>query len=122
MMRMLLSLVLACTLFLGGSLLAADKPVKGTIVKIDKAGSDVVVVVSVAAKKKDAAAGNVEKQEKKFTIKADTKVEKVTGKKDSQTHTDAKVEDLKEGAAVTLTLNGDKVVKVEISGGKKPKK
>lgn len=121
MFRLMTALTLAATLFLGSTAIAKDKPVKGTITKVEKDGSNVVLVVNVAVKKKDAAAGTAEKQEKKFTIKTDTKVEKVTGKKDDQKHTDAKIEDLKEGVAVTISATGDKVEKVEINGGKKGK-
>jgi len=121
MFRFSLSVVLGLMLLFGGSVMAADKPVKGTITKVDKDGGNIVLTVSITPKKKDAAAGTAEKQEKKYTIKADTKVEKVTGKKDDQKHTDAKVDDLKEGVAITLTVNGDKVEKIEINGGKKAK-
>ncbi|MFT3879491.1 MAG: hypothetical protein QM703_07520 [Gemmatales bacterium] len=118
MFRLMLSVVLALTFFVGGSLMAADKPVKGTITKVDKDGGNIVLTVSVAGKKKDT---STEKTEKKFTVKSDTKVEKVTGKKDDQKHTDAKTDDLKEGVAITLTVSGDKVEKIEINGGKKSK-
>jgi len=120
MFRLSLSVVLGLMLLFGGSAMAADKPVKGTITKLDKDGGNIVLTVSITAKKKDAGA-TTEKTEKKYTIKADTKVEKVTGKKDDQKHTDAKVDDLKEGLAITLTVNGDKVEKIEINGGKKAK-
>lgn len=121
MFRLSLSLVMGVLLVVGGSVNGADKPIKGTITKIEKSKDGVVIVVSVAAKKKDAAAGKVEKQEKRFTLNSVTKVEKVTGKKDEQKHTDAKVDDLKEGQAVILTVSGDKLEKVEINGGKKGK-
>ena len=121
MFRFSLSVVLGLMLLFGGSAMAGDKPVKGTITKVDKDKDNIVLTVSVAAKKKDTAAGNTEKQEKKFTIKTGTKVEKVTGKKDDLKHSDAKIEDLKEGVAITLTVNGDKVEKIEINGGKKSK-
>lgn len=120
MFRLMLSVVLALTFFVGGSLMAADKPVKGTITKVEKDKDNIVLTVSIAAKKKDAAA-STEKNEKKYTIKSDAKVEKVTGKKDDQKHTDAKTDDLKEGVAITLTVSGDKVEKIEINGGKKSK-
>lgn len=118
MFRSMLSVALALTVFVGGSLFAAEKPVKGTITKVDKEGGNIVLTVSIAAKKKDT---STEKNEKKFTVKSDTKVEKVTGKKDDQKHTDAKTDDLKEGVAITLTVSGDKVEKIEINGGKKSK-
>lgn len=121
MFRLSLSVVLGLMLLFGGSAMAGEKPVKGTITKVEKDKDSIVLTVSVAAKKKDTAAGNTDKQEKKFTIKSGTKVEKVTGKKDDQKHTDAKMEDLKEGMAVIVTANGDKVEKVEINGGKKNK-
>lgn len=121
MFRLSLSVVLGLMLLVGGSALAADKPIKGTITKVEKDKDSIVLVVSVAAKKKDAAAGNVEKQEKKFTVNTSTKVEKVTGKKDALKHADAKVEDLKEGQAIILTVSGSKVEKIEINGGKKGK-
>ena len=120
MFRLSLSVVLGLMLVFGGSVMAADKPVKGTITKVDKDKDNIVLTVSIAPKKKDAST-TPEKTEKKYTIKADTKVEKVTGKKDEQKHTDAKVDDLKEGVAITLTVNGDKVEKIEINGGKKAK-
>jgi TolA-binding protein len=120
MMRFVCSIVLAVTLVIGTAS-AADKPVKGTIAKIEKSGSNTVLVVHVAAKKKDAAAGNLEKQEKRFTINSNTKVEKVTGKKGDLKHTDAKIDDLKEGTAIIITVTGDKVEKIEINGGKKDK-
>ena len=118
MFRLMLSVVLALTFFVGGSLMAADKPVKGTITKVEKDKDNIVLTVNIAAKKKDT---STEKNEKKYTIKSDAKVEKVTGKKDDQKHTDAKTDDLKEGVAITLTVNGDKVEKIEINGGKKSK-
>lgn len=120
MFRLSFSVVLGLVLFVGGSVMAADKPVKGTITKVDKDGSNIVLTVSIAAKKKDAAA-STEKNEKKYTIKSDSKVEKVTGKKGEEKHSDAKIEDLKEGVAITLTVTGDKVEKIEINGGKKSK-
>jgi hypothetical protein len=121
MMRLMLSVVMALTLCVGGSLMAADKPVTGTITKIEKDKDTITLSVSIAAKKKDAAAGNTDKQEKKFTIKNDMKVEKVTGKKGEQKHSDAKIDDLKEGVVVIITAKGDKVEKLEINGGKKGK-
>lgn len=121
MFRVTLSIVSGLALLLCGAASAADKPIKGTITKVEKDKDNIVLVVSVAAKKKDAAAGNAEKQEKKYTINTTTKVEKVTGKKDDLKHSDAKVDDLKEGVAVIITAKGDKVEKIEINGGKKGK-
>lgn len=121
MFRMSLSIVLGLALLCGNSVMAADKPVTGTITKIEKDKDSITVVVSIAAKKKDVAAGNTDKQEKKFTIKNDMKVEKVTGKKGEQKHSDAKIDDLKEGVVVIITAKGDKVEKIEINGGKKGK-
>ena len=66
MFRLMLSIVLALTVFVGGSLFAADKPVKGTITKVDKEGGNIVLTVSIAAKKKDT---STEKNEKKFNQK-----------------------------------------------------
>lgn len=120
MLRILASLALGTLLFVG-SATAADKPVKGNITKVEKNKDTVVLVVDVTAKKKGDSATTTEKTEKKFTITSSTKIEKVSGKKDSQTHSDAKLEDLKEGQAITITVNGDKVEKVEINGGKKGK-
>lgn len=120
MMRIICSVVMAFTLIVGTAY-AADKPVKGTIAKVEKNGSSTVLVVNVAVKKKDTAAGNVEKQEKRFTINSETKVERMTGKKGEKKHTEAKIDDLKEGTAIVITAAGDKVEKIEINGGKKDK-
>ena len=98
MFRLSLSVVMGLMLVFGSSALAADKPVHGTITKVDKDGGNITLTVTLAVKKKDANA-SAEKTEKKYTIKSDAKVEKVTGKKGEEKHTDAKIEDLKEGVA-----------------------
>lgn len=121
MLRIVTSLFVAALLFTGTNLFAADKPVKGSITKIEKDKDKVVLVVEVTAKKKGDAATTTDKTEKKFTITSATRIEKVTGKKDEAKHTEAKLEDLKEGQQISLTLNGDKVEKVEFKGGKKGK-
>ena len=122
MFRLFTSLALAVTLLLGTTAAAADKPVKGNIVKVEKNNDQVMINVSVTEKKKkkDAAATET-KTEKKYTLPASTKVEKLVGKKDSITRSDAKLDELKEGQMVTLTVNGDKVEKIEFHAAKKNK-
>ena len=113
MFRLLTSLAIAFTLLLGNAS-AGDKPVHGTVAKVEKEKDTVVVTVNIVDKKKKDAAATETKNEKKYTLPATTKVEKLTGKKDNITRSDAKLDDLKEGQTITLTLAGDKVEKVEI--------
>ncbi len=119
MIRLALSLALACLLLFGNTANAADKPVKGSIVKIEKDKDVTTITVAIAKKKKDTS--TTAQEEKKFTLTSSTKVEKITGKKDNQTHTDAKSDELKQGQQVSLTVNGDKVEKIEFMAGKKNK-
>jgi hypothetical protein len=121
--RLFTSLALAVALFVGGSAVAADKPVKGNITKLEKSNDQVIITVSVAAKKKkkDSAASET-KIEKKYTLAGSTKVEKLVGKKDNVVRSDGKLDDLKEGQAITLTISGDKVEKVEFHSAKKKNK
>jgi hypothetical protein len=99
----------------------ADKPVRGMINKIERDSSlGALITVEVMSRKKGDA-GTTEKTEKKFTVTSNTKVEKVTGKKDKQTHEDAKSDDLRTGQQVILTVKGDKVEKVEIMMARKKK-
>ena len=66
MFRLMLSVVLALTVFAGGSILAADKPVKGTITKVEKDKDNIVLVVNIAAKKKEI--GELERSIKNLEI------------------------------------------------------
>lgn len=119
MIRFALSLALGCLLLFGTAVHAADKPVKGSIVKIEKDKDITTITVAIAKKKKDT--GNTAQEEKKFTLTGSTKVEKLTGKKDNQTRADAKSDELKQGQQVVLTVNGDKIEKIEFMAGKKKK-
>jgi hypothetical protein len=119
MIRFALSLALGCLLLFGGSAIAADKPIKGSIVKIEKDKDVTTITVAIAKKKKDTS--ETPKEEKKFKLSSSTKIEKLTGKKDSITRADAKTDELKEGQQVSLTVSGDKVEKVEFNAGKKSK-
>jgi hypothetical protein len=117
MIRLALSLALGIVLLFGGSAYAADKPVKGSIVKIEKDKDTTTLTIAIKKKKDDTSA----KEEKKYSLASSTKVEKVTGKKDNLTRSEAKVDELKEGQQVSLTVAGDKVEKIEFMAGKKGK-
>jgi hypothetical protein len=129
MWRTTVSLLVVACLLQGGIARAqdekkgkkGDRPVRGTIQKIDKESSlGTVITIEIMNRKKDEST-TTEKQEKKFTVTSSTKVEKLSGKKDSQTHEDAKADDLRTGQNVILTVKGDKVEKIEIVMGKKKK-
>src|SRR5262245_47971533 len=125
MMRPILSLLVGCSLLVGAAGAddqkgkKGDKPVRGTINKIDKDSSLGTVLTVEVMQRKKGESTTEEKQEKKFTVTTTTKVEKLSGKKDNQTHEDAKTEDLRTGQQVILTVKGDKVEKIEIVMRKK---
>jgi hypothetical protein len=99
-----------------------NKPVHGTISKIEKdSGQGTVITIEVMNRKKNEST-TTEKQEKKFTVTSTAKVEKLSGKKDNRTHEDAKLDDLRTGQHVIVVSKGDKVEKVEIVMAKKKKK
>lgn len=98
-----------------------NRPVRGTIQKIDKDSSQGTVLTIAVQNKKKGDATTVEKEEKKFTVTTSTKVERVSGKKDNQTHEGASTDDLRTGQNVILVVKGDKLEKVEIVMSKKKK-
>jgi hypothetical protein len=126
MFRLALSVLVGIGLLMCGGIAQAggkkDKPVRGIVQKIDKEDGKegVVLVIGVVNKNTDVTA-TTEKQEKRIQVSSSTKIEKVSGKKDNQTRTDMKIDDLKVGQRVVIIGNNSKADKVEVMAGKKNK-
>lgn len=126
MFRIVLSLMMGLALLISGGIAQAggkkDKPVHGIVQKVDKQeGKDgVFLVIEVMNKKKDDTT-TTEKQEARVQVLPTTKIEKVSGKKDNLTRTEAKIDDLKAGQLVVVTGTNGKADKVEVMTGKKKK-
>jgi len=89
--------------------------VRGTVKKFDAEAS--TITLSIKNKK------NPDGMDKEFKIAEDTKFTVGAGddKKEMSAKDGFKSEALKEGAVLTVTLEGDKVTAVTIGGGKKKK-
>jgi len=128
--RLLLGLGLSLGLLVSAASAEAAKPKKGkgvlgsvTAVKVSDNDKDAgtITVKTIARKKKGAAAPAGE--DKTFTVSKDTKVVKVTGKKQDRKEEAAALADIKEGVRVLVQADkGGNVQKIALAPGKKAKK
>jgi Cu/Ag efflux protein CusF len=122
MLRTFVCAAVALVLCAGVALADDAKPakkkaseVRGTVKKIDAAASTITLTI----KNKKTPDG----MEKEFKIAEDTKFTVITGedKKEMSAKDGFKSDALKEGALLTIAVEGDKVTAVTIGGGKKKK-
>jgi hypothetical protein len=103
------AVVVALTADVGRSADKDGKEVKGTIKKIDAEKG--VITVTVKVKK--------ESMDKEFTITDKTKFTIMEGDDKKEMTGKDGIKGLKEGAAVALTADGDKVTEIKVGGKKK---
>jgi hypothetical protein len=120
-------LVVALVVIVAGNVSAAKakakkaaKPVKGTIVLVEKDGdkNEGTITVKVTTGKKP----DVKTEEKKFKVTEATKIQTIIGKPKDNNVKDGTFADLAKDKPATITLKDDVVDTIKVADAKKKKK